>query len=1443
MKKLISFVCFICMIVSCLAPLSAQAATDWREGKYWTGSGASYKNGIVYLGDNASYSSAYYGSADSYTMRMTVRVTQFSSSNSMGIQLYNGSNRAGIYMRANGISPFGGTAVKFTLDSNWHDWKIMVKNGMQSIYMDGKHLTTCPTNPNTGRPSVKFWITGTGKMEVENFTLVADKVEGEHDGSLLTAPLETEYADEFTVDWSDPESYKDWTITPSDNIKINAETGILTFDIPKGDTGYYQVERSPLMPDNFDVDFRLQLEEIGGRTFQFKATHPGHNNYQTLNLKYIGMSSAKYNNYHGDGTLVDIGTDWHEWKMEVRGAYVTIYMDGGELCRFEQAKSSQQSIIRFMMNGTEVDEYKIHLDSVHYKPYFPKADMKSPANGSEFLEGSDIVFQATVAENVEYVDYFVNGLKVGRGYAPTYEYKLKNAKAGAYRVSAGINGESSGVESVITVRPGIDADIKSEKQTINYGETANVFIDWKNLEMSEGVAPTKVTYYVDGMEYAVSRNEVNPFLVNIAGLPVGTSTVHATIENANGAIYKTKDYNIDVVSAGNEAVTLDREYELDYDTTASEGKVLVNDGYFSLDINHKDGKLVAKSKDGEHTANLGVGKYKVVVTSGIADLYYNGHFATSWMMPRDNAAQEVKHSGLASFEIGGTGVKTTMFSEKWTGDANYHARLTKRDPNYSIEFDKLDASDEHFVFYDGEYAIDLDVKDGKIHSYMHIIDTGEVRPIVLEGEAKAGYWRINVAKGLGQVYIDNEFQGSFVAEENFRGPEIFRTMTNPSASTFIAVKNTDDMYYYVDDFSGNKEMDSIDYWFADTEKVSASVQNEALLIEGSGDMYLNANSDDVWMKWSAKVDGTNTFYITPRVFREPRVNVKAGYDFKEKKWFLSQFAKDYNYQNFNTKEYFEGPALTTGQWHDFEIELVDEHLVLKMDGQTVIDTTSIITFYWGFVGFGIDGGTAEIDNIDYRGHGKPTAGINSMINSSTIGLAEMFQKSDGTVVIYNNNTYETHTDDHGKTWSPIAKNSYGYMTGVENLNDGKLIRFERVNGGSEYLAQISSDDGATWETMGGFDTARPAWRRVVRNGTVNQMSNGRIFVHTDESFTEYNCIAGLYYSDDLGKTWKESSMAFGGVKAEDGYTTETTGQNFQEGMFEELPDGTIRFFARNGFGYLAYMDSHDGGETFGEMRPYQLTHSLTSYMVRRDPDNPNTYYAITSYDANTYSYRTPHSPRNRLALFASYDGMKTWEFAMDLVESGDIGVWDSCNHVLKIFDGTIYVNWNNLNGSRLSYLFAIDASKLRTSKRLAEIHEREFVGMFGKSNFDKHSVLPKTSGDGYIYGNLVDITVANGMYDAKTVAQVFGAEYTASGNTVTFKLGDGTVVFTEGSNSYTVNGEAKPFAENCMNGGYLNIKACAEAFGKSITESDTSYILWYNEPYTQQYLEDLVNCA
>ncbi len=1435
--KLMAFLCFVCMMISCLAPLSVQAAakTNWNG---WSGSSYQIKDGVLCLGANASFKKSI-NLPDNYTVKMTARILK--KDGSMGFQIMNGKIRSGIYMNTTGFDSFGGQYCKTDVGNAWHDYRVEVKGNYHEFYMDGKKYLAGEAKEWAVTANVQFFVTGDGLLEVENFEVIVPASD-EYDGSLLTAPTETEYAPEFTVDWADPESYKDWTITPApEQIKINPETGILTFDI-KAKAGYYQVERAAKLPDNFDFEFKLKIEKYGDKSFHFKATHPGYNNYQYLRPDRITMTTEPHRLSGGMGLFADIGFDWHDWKMEVRGKWVTLYLDGGELYRFEQALAPNQgNLLRFLMQATPNDEYLIHLGKVHYKPYFPEVNLTAPANGSEFVEGSEILFQANTTENVDYVDYYVNGLKVGKGYAPGYEFALKDAKVGTYRVNVGV-GDKMGVESVVTVKKGFDAQIKAEKESVKYGENAVVFLECKQLDQTASVMPTEVEYFVDG--HFAGKSMAAPFRYELSNLEVGTTSVFAKVKNANGAHYLTDEFLIETVSDCTIPVKFDREYELDYDYNSENAEIEIQDGYFELKARYEGDKLIYESAEGTKEVVLGKGKYKIVTTSGLVDLYYNGHFAVSWWMNRNEAVNMAKQTGLSGFEMGGTGVKTEYFVDGWKGDANYSAKLNYVPRNYSIEFDKKDISNETIAFYDGEYEIKIEFKDGVMSTKNHNIQSDTPFDYTLIEKARPGYYRFTVAKGLVQVWIDNVYVDSYAAVASARSPELVRTMTNPDSSTFVAVKGTNDRYYHSDDFSGNQEMDALDYWIPDVDTVTATNVKTAtesyMKLEGTGDWYLNSQSDDFKMKWSAKVSGTKAFYVTPRVFRGPYYHMNVGYDYDKNVWYMKQWSKDTRYR-VDKRDEFAGPKLTTDEWHDFEMELKENTLVLKMDGETVIETGAVDMPFWGYTGFGIDGGSVCIDNFEYEGRCKTTAGLNSAIIGDDVGIAEFYQLSDGSVVYENSWTKKRITKDGGYTWSEAVKSGGVDVGSVEKLPDGRLFRIAHENT-SNMVAYTSEDDGKTWIRMGDINSCRPAGRRVVLNSSTLLSTTGRIHVACDETWTEAKSITGLYYSDDWGVTWYEAETVMG-LPTSEGINTDTTGYNFQEGTFYELPDGTIRYTARTGQGFIYYMESHDGGKTFGEFRPSQFINPLCSYAFERDNKDPNTYYAVIEYDATTYCYRYEHSPRNRFALMVSYDGAKSWEFAMTLNEWGEFPLFDACNHAIRVFDDTIYVNWNNLDSPRRSFVYAIDKSKLRTSKRFEEIHERDFRGAMGNYSFGDQVVLPKTSGEAMLFGNVIDVTVSGGMYEPKTVAEAFGAAYEASGNTVTFRMGDGKLVFTEGASSYEVNGETKAFAESCMSGGYLNIKACAEAFGKEITDSENSYVIWYNTPLTKQFLDGITDCV
>ncbi|MBR4882672.1 MAG: exo-alpha-sialidase, partial [Bacteroidales bacterium] len=354
-----------------------------------------------------------------------------------------------------------------------------------------------------------------------------------------------------------------------------------------------------------------------------------------------------------------------------------------------------------------------------------------------------------------------------------------------------------------------------------------------------------------------------------------------------------------------------------------------------------------------------------------------------------------------------------------------------------------------------------------------------------------------------------------------------------------------------------------------------------------------------------------------------------------------------------------------------------------------------------------------------------------------------------------------------------------------------------------------------------------------------ETSDGTIFVANDESFSEWYSQPAIFYSKDEGKTWHEAEMMFGFKTGEiDSLHTYYTDIHIEEMTFEELPDGkTVRCFARTGHGFVYYMDSTDGGKTWGELRPTQLINPLVTYNIEQDLNDPNVYYAVTMYSANTESYHENDRNRSRQALFKSFDGMKTWEFVGTLSETVGWNNPSRANTATKAYGDTLYISDNGNSEDSFALIYAIDPSKLKTKKRHESPHtaliqhRQENIGfMQFRDRFDEISFLPETSGRASIYGSNFDITVKDGMYDAETIGKVFGAVVVKSGKTVTFKIGEGYVKFTEGSKDYVVDGVTKTFTSACMKNGYFNIEACAEAFERQYEKYEGMNVIdLYNE--------------
>lgn len=1409
MKRL-ALICVLIMLAGCIlpsfTPLTAAAAEalPWNG---WTRTRASLDGKTMTMQASAVAEKVHTVPSD-YVVSFSMKIDSWGGNSYQGVYICNGSRRAGVYVYQNKINDFNGGSVFHSTNTGWHDYRLDVAGDSLRIYVDNSLVLTGSTQVNTWSSKAYFFTSAASSaVHVENFTLTAADGK-ELTPALLTAPLETEYTPEFTTNWA--ESTEGWTITDCDEIFVN-ENGNMEFNIVNK-AGYFQVERAPKTPENYDVEFGLQIHDYSSEELHFKAATAGYNNYHYLSPDRIRTESDDTKNTGGLGILADIGYAWHDWKMEVRGEYLTLYMDGNEIARYLMVKNAAQTpLIRFFIQGRAVDHYRMELGNVHYKPYFPEINLTTPPNGSEYAEGSNITFKAEPKSKVEYIDYFVNGLNVGRGYAPNYEYVLENAKVGVMRVSAGI-GDTKSVEHTVNVVKGYEARVKASKTDVKYGESVTLSIDADAL--NSDVMPIFAEYFADGQK--LGESQTAPFKLALSKLKAGTTEIYARVKNSNQTVFNTDSVKINTVTDGKSDAVLEREYQLNYRVTEDNAQVEIADGYFDLKLTHQNGKTVVLTKDGSEELAVGKGEYKVDVTSGYAVVYYNGHLAFTALLPRTENTSLVKYSGVEEFTVGGSGVKTTVMTDKWAKQASYSRKIENLTHNYSLEFDKLDASDESIIFYDGFYKVELVMKDGRLTTHTQDLLAKGNPEFTLNGEVKSGYWRLTVAKGLVQVWCDNAYVDSFAAPSSARPAELQRTMSNPSASTLIAVKNTDDVFTHSEDFEGKTEFDALDFWLPDEEGATATVKNGMMKLKGNGVYMLNGQSNNVVMKWSARIDSAKDFYVTTRRFKN-WYDIKAGYDFVKGVWYLDEWSK-YGFYPTDTRTDYGGKALTANKWHEFELVTGDGYIELKCDGETVVKKENLVFPFNGYTGFGVDG-TAFIDNVEYQGRCAVTGAVKSAVISDAVGISEIWEDLKGTVYVQASSTGYIKTTDGGNTWSEFVKSVKPYSENRIRLNDGSLLEIRIGDLSEQQEAWLSKDDGESWTFMG-YTSEKDGQRRVLLTGSIIQAKNGRVFICNDHGWSEHGSTTKIatYYSDNF-KDWYVSESV--NVSAE-------SGLNLQEGSHVELPDGTIRWYARSGLGFIMYCDSVDNGETFGEWRPSQFIAPLCTYAVERDNEDPNTYWAVMQNDATTYDYRYIHRPRNRFALMVSYDGMKSWEYVATLNETTECPSYDACNHVLRVFGDTVYIQWNNLNLPRRSITYAIDKSKVKSQKRFEEIHPRFNWGMSSGSQMNLNCFLPKASGTAVIYGVNTDVEACDG-YTGEIVARVFGAELAADG---TFKIGNGTVKFTEGSKSYVVNGETRTFDEVCLKNGYFNINACAEAFGKVVTEAEDYFVVWYNAPAT-----------
>lgn len=587
-------------------------------------------------------------------------------------------------------------------------------------------------------------------------------------------------------------------------------------------------------------------------------------------------------------------------------------------------------------------------------------------------------------------------------------------------------------------------------ESIDYGESIDVSVATAGIENV-----SRYDYYINGQVAKSSASASESLL----GLRAGTAAISAKVICTDGSEYRAETKYVDVnAGATFESINMSREYMLDYTYNGTSGSTLtVHDGYFKLDFTYGNNSIVYTDNFGNTKTytgagnGIGAGDYRIVATSGNAEVYYNNHFIFSCLMPyvNDNIQNISYTGGISNINLQSSGVKAERYYNTWSTTDSIEVYDLDFDMFYSLEFNKANTDNETIVIYDGEYQAKLIFDERGITAMSQPEDYKIPEEFNLTDTVKTGYYRLTVARGIAQLFVNNDYINSFKCPVNPHAQAVMRTAVETGGTRFVSIKNTDDIYYHKDDFEGNTEYSSINYYFSENEgealaegendtftqeivtengnsylKISdeglkkesyTGYANNDLISQPVGDWNLNATPDNPVFKWRAKADGSGEIHFLARHFQKGFF-VSVSYSFTDEKWYINRYSR-------KSESIDDGLVLNEGKdnisgdttitriyriereaplaensafeldtlWHNYEMVLNDGYIALYCDDTKIIEYSGLVNGH-GKMGFGVAfGASLCIDDVEYAGNSKAALGlrylsIGDSTNSSYTGI-------------------------------------------------------------------------------------------------------------------------------------------------------------------------------------------------------------------------------------------------------------------------------------------------------------------------------------------------------------------------------------------------------------------------------------------------------------------------
>ena len=499
---------------------------------------------------------------------------------------------------------------------------------------------------------------------------------------------------------------------------------------------------------------------------------------------------------------------------------------------------------------------------------------------------------------------------------------------------------------------------------------------------------------------------------------------------------------------------------------------------------------------------------------------------------------------------------------------------------------------------------------------------------------------------------------------------------------------------YEDNFDDETAGKNPSHWIEtsgkDQWKVYADGDNKVYGVKGvSGytDSWLHGFEEDPVYSAKFKVTGTRSnakagFYIRRS---SDTAYVRAGYDFKESKWYLEGTeGVDFDTQRVYADETF---ALEKNKWYSFEVAASGHSIEVKVDGKVVLSSPDMIdNCGFGRIGVYSDNADFYVDDIKatFKNGGAVTDGVVevTVFPETYSNYLEIEELPNGNLLgVFAK--YQFLSKDKGQTWTNITGQDYKTVCGagyasILKMDNGMYIQVLY----NELYVQVSKDM-KNWETIGQVlptseqfdDDGNQLALFHVNTMTSAKTAEGNTRLYFPVAFRRYNgaSIRGhytvVYYSDDYGKTWTPSETNTNDVVAN---YTPTSNVSWSESKVIKCSDGSLRmYYSRNEYGCMQYTESFDDGKTWQGMYPVpELQCAKSSFAVFADPYEEGTYYMVWVNDSpaslNDLQYRT------RLSLVKSTDG-KNWEFLMDIDRMSPVASLKT-GSVHQILDPSLYIS-------------------------------------------------------------------------------------------------------------------------------------------------------------------------